>query len=135
MSGDSVDIVKDGSPHPPIYGHQTVGLAAKKLTLLGVGKLTRGVCIRAPGPNDADTGIAGDPNAPRGYRGNRGIVFIGGIAVTANNAEGTGGMPIPPGESITIPCLDPSSLYVVGNVNNIVDGQPGYDDDVAWIGI
>ena len=134
MSG-AVEIVKDGSAHSPIHGHQKVGPAAKKLTLLGQGKLTRGVCIRAPGPNDADTGVNGDPNSPRGYRGNRGIVYVGGIQVTANNAEGTGGMPIAAGESITIPCIDPSTLYVIGTVDDTVDGSPGYDDDVAWIGI
>ncbi len=110
---ETIDIGKEGVDHAPQHGHQAVTNVRKQLTLLGPGAIKKGILIRAPGADDA----AG---------GNSGIVYIGGKKVTANWAEGTGGVPIPPGRSITLPACDPSTLYVI--TDSMVT------QDVAWIG-
>lgn len=68
-----------------------------------------GVLFKAPGIDD-DT-----PNTVP--------IYLGGSTVTANYNASTGGMPLAPGESLTLPLRYVADLYVVSTAN----GQ-----DVAW---
>jgi len=110
---ETVSLGLEGVTHGPQHGHQTVTTVRKRLTLLGAGVLQKGILIRAPGADDA----AG---------GNSGVVYIGGARVTADNSEGTGGFPLPPGRSVDIPECDPSTIWVITD---------GATQDVAWIGL
>jgi hypothetical protein len=92
-----------------VNGHAVVGI---ERTPLGVNHLLlKGVLVRAPGTNDPV------PNtAP---------IWIGGLNVTADSSP-TGGIPIPPGESMFIPIADLSTLFVVSTAEN---------QDIAWMGM
>ena len=116
MSG-SVDIAYDGSLQAPIHGHAVVTTTSSPLAVQGLAtdRITRGILVRAPGPND----LGG---------GNTAIVFVGGPQVTADNNVGTGGIPLPPGTSITIPCRDPNQIYVVAP-------SGATTQDLAWMGV
>ena len=92
-------------------GHKSVGTTRVKLTELDF-TVNKGVLVRCPGTSD--------PVA------NTVPVWIGGSAVTANSAEGTGGIPILPGDSIFIPIDKPNLLWVVSSA---------VSQDVAWLGI
>jgi hypothetical protein len=93
------------------HGHKTVGAAAVKLTDLSF-SFIKGVLLRCPGADDPT------PNTT--------CVWVGGAAVTADSDGGTGGIPIGPGESIVLPVVDPSDLYVVSDAAS---------QDVAWLGV
>lgn len=91
------------------HGHTKVGTEVRKL--LGINlRAERGVLLRTPGATDVSS--------------NTGVVFVGARNVTANHAEGSGGMPLPPGQAVFIPIDDPSGLYVVSNKD---------DQDLAWM--
>ncbi|MEN6406094.1 MAG: hypothetical protein ABFC77_06435 [Thermoguttaceae bacterium] len=70
----------------------------------------KGVLLRTPGSVDPT------PNAV--------CVWVGGACVTADSDGQTGGMPIPPGESLFVPIDDPSRLWVVSTDAN---------QNVAWM--
>jgi hypothetical protein len=113
---ESVDIGREVSDQEPLHGHAVVRITGVPLAPAGIARnrINRGIMVRAPGPSD-DGG------------GNTAIVFVGGSAVTADNAPGTGGVPLPPGASITIPCGDPNKIYVVT--------AAGTPQDVAWMAV
>jgi len=113
---DTVEIGTDSTPNAPVHGHCAVTTTATPLTVSGLapGRITRGILIRAPGAAD----LSG---------GNSAIVFVGGPAVTADNNVGTGGIPLPPGCAIELPCRDPSTVYVI-----VPAGSSS--QDVAWLG-
>jgi hypothetical protein len=92
------------------FGHVPVGTTPRRLTT-GQFKVARGVLLRAPGTRD--------PSA------NTAPIWVGGRGVTADSQD-TGGMPIPPGESVMVPIEDTSLLYVVSTD----EGQ-----DLAWMAI
>ena len=107
----SIETKETSSTKELKHGHTVVGLVAVPLT--GSAEICdRGVLIRAPGVNDPIP--------------NTGLVWIGRRHVTADSDEGTGGVPLEPGANIVIPVEDPSTLYVISNVDN---------QDVAWMGI
>jgi len=93
------------------YGHQTVGLTVRQLVVRSCPCL-KGVLLRTPSTTDPVPNTA--------------CVWVGDSRVTADSDEGTGGMPIPAGESLFIPINDVNQLWVV----SILDGQ-----DVAWMGM
>jgi hypothetical protein len=110
-----VDIGHDGTLQEPIHGHAVVTTTSSALAVSGInpGRITRGILIRAPGPND----VGG---------GNTAVVFLGGSQVTADSNVGTGGVPLPPGASLIVPCRDPSKIFVIA-----VSGT----QDVSWLGV
>ncbi len=85
-------------------GHTFVGLSPIPLTIHT--EANRGVLIRCPGRLDP---------VP-----NTGIVYVGRSAASVL----AHGLPLAPGESITLPVDDPSSLFIVATA----EGQ-----DVAWM--
>lgn len=91
------------------HGHTTVNTVRKLAvgTELPDGNYS-GVLIKAPGPTD-DT-----PNSVP--------VYLGDSNVTADYS-GSGGFPLAPGESVTLPLKYVSDLYVVSTAN----GQ-----DISW---
>jgi len=91
------------------HGHTVAGMTPTQLCA-GF-PCTKGVLIRAPGPDDAV------PN----YR----AVWIGRKHVTADSAPGTGGYPLMPGASIVLPIDDPSQIYIVSDIE---------EQEVSWIG-
>lgn len=91
------------------HGHATVSTSRTQVTGVNF-KTLKGVLIRAPGADDLSNG-------------NTHVVFIGGPSVTANNDPNTGGIPLPPGNSIVIPVEDSGSLWVVST---------GNAQDVSW---
>jgi hypothetical protein len=90
------------------FGHQTVGRARKRLSDDKY-DILKGVLLRAPG--------AGDPAA------NTDPVWVGGAAVTADSGA-SGGMPLPPGESMFLPLEDIRNLWLISTTDN---------QDLAWI--
>ena len=102
------DIENDGSTEEPIHDFVPVTTSRKRLLEGSPAKVTRGVVIRAP-------------------RANTATIFVGGRRVTSDQARGTAGMPIDPGESITIPCRDASKLYVIT--------ASGAEQGAHWLGI
>jgi len=93
------------------HGHAVVGATAAKLTLLDF-PCMKGVLLRAPGADDPV------PNtAP---------IWIGSSAVTADSDPGTGGIPILPGESFSLPIDNPTDAWVVSTAA---------DQDLAWLGV
>jgi hypothetical protein len=93
------------------HGHKAVGVTAVVLTS-NTNKLVKGLLIRAPGDEDPTP--------------NTNVVWVGTKKVTADSNEGTGGMPLPPGESITLPVDDPSKVYVISDAAS---------QEVAWTGV
>lgn len=114
---DPVEIVSDSSDQEPVHGHCPVTTTRRSLLPEGAtlrkGRITRGICVRAPGTQD----ITG---------GNSAVVFVGGSNVTPGNDEQSGGVPLIPGASITLPCRDPSKVFVV---------TPTGTQDVSWVGV
>lgn len=95
----STTLLKETAKHCKFVPPITVGSTA---TALSVGALpdtiAKGLLIKAPGTTD-DT-----PNTES--------VFIGRSSVTADWAA-TGGFPLAPGESITLPIEEVGSLYAI----------------------
>lgn len=94
------------------YGHKAVGTSAVQLTTVGV-DMEKGILLRAPGTGDLI------PNtAP---------VWVGTNAgVTADSNEGSGGMPLIPGASITVPASLAKDLWVISTA---------ISQDIAWMGV
>lgn len=90
-------------------GHTVVGTTAVQLMPDSILTL-KGAVLRCPGASDAS------PNTD--------TIWLGGASVTADNDPKTGGMPILPGQAITIPILDPSELWLVSDAAA---------QDIAWI--
>jgi hypothetical protein len=93
------------------WGHKTVGTTAVQLTTLGF-EFSKGLLIRAPGSNDPTS--------------NTNCIWIGGKGVTADSDAETGGMPLPPGDSINLPVNSPTDVYVISDAAS---------QDVAWMGV
>lgn len=93
------------------HGHQVVTTTKVRLTDLDF-VVNKGVLLRAPGTNDPVPNT--DP------------VWVGSHGVTSDSNEGTGGMPVMPGDAIFIPVDKPMLLWVVTNNS---------DQDIAWMGI
>lgn len=107
----SFEIGKETSPGFN-HGHKTVGTTAVKLTTLAF-SCDRGVLLRCPGSSDPVPNT--DP------------IWVGSSAtVTANINEGTGGIPIPPGEALVIPVDSPDKVWVISTAAS---------QDVAWMGV
>lgn len=94
-----------------VHGHQTAGTTRTRLTDLGF-TVNKGVLLRCPGTNDPVPND--DP------------VWVGGAGVTADSTQGTGGVPIMPGDAMFIPVEQPMLLWVVTNNS---------DQDIAWLGV
>jgi len=86
------------------HGVQSVGTTAAQLTdkKLAEGNF-KGILIKAPGPTD-DT-----PNTNS--------IYVGGKTITANQT-GTGGFPLAPGESISIPIESAEFIYTIATDTN-----------------
>lgn len=94
---NTTDVVKETTKRLA-YGVKAVGTTAGQLTTVKVaGGLFKGILLKCPGASD-DT-----PNTKS--------VFVGGTHVTADQAA-TGGFPLAPGESISLPIDAPDSVYV-----------------------
>lgn len=93
-----VDIVDEVVPEFT-HGYANVGTSEAQLTANAPAEVHKGVLVRAPGSDD-DT-----PNTA--------VVYVGRTGLTANDDNGTGGWPLPPGDSITIPISDPTKLFVI----------------------
>lgn len=48
-------------------------------------------------------------------KNNTGDIWLGGAGVTADAADGTSGVPITPGESLTVPVNDPTAIYAIAD--------------------
>ena len=106
---ETVDVFK--------HGHTPVGTSAVQLTL-GAGKnlsspqgMYKGVKIKCPGSTDTI------PNTVSVYVGNSG-------GVTADHVVASGGFPLAPGESITIPIADATKVWFISSA---------VSQNVAWI--
>lgn len=93
------------------HGHVVVGITPVPLTTLSF-RLDRGLLVRAPGASDPVPNTA--------------VVWVGRAAVAADSSVGRGGMPLAPGEALTLPVDDPSKVYVVSTAAN---------QDLAWMGV
>ncbi len=93
------------------WGHTVVGVTAVRLTSLGF-EFSKGLLLRAPG--------ADDPTP------NTNFIWVGGSGVTADSDTGTGGIPIPPGDSINLPVNDPTEVYVISDAAA---------QEIAWMGV
>lgn len=110
MSGDTV--VKE-SVTGLVHGHKSVGTSVVPLYDFPLTfPANKGVLLRCPGAGDAT------PNTVE--------VWVGGPGVTGDSAEGSGGIPIAPGEALFIPIEEPALLYVVAGAAS---------QDIAWMAI
>lgn len=99
--------VKDTAASPIKHGHKAVGTTAVQLVVKNPQTMYKGVLLRA---DDANT-VA---------------VYVGGASnVTANNAESTGGMPLPAGSSMLVPAEDATDIWLIATASA---------QDIAWIG-
>ena len=87
------------------YGQVTVGVAAVRVVDTDK-SFTRGILLRAAGANDPV------PNTD--------VIWIGNSTVTPS-----AGMPIAPGESLTVPLAQGSNLYAIST---------SADQNLAWLG-
>ena len=93
-----VDIINEVVPEFS-HGNADVGTSEVVLIANAPAETHKGVMVRAPGVND-DT-----PNTA--------VVYVGRSGLTADSDNGTGGWPIPPGETVTIPVTDPETLFTI----------------------
>lgn len=92
------------------HGHVVVGVTRVKVVILEFQGMLKGVLLRASGSGDLP------PNtAP---------IWIGGNGVTADSATTTGGMSLPPGESMFVPMEKIHKLYAISTAA---------DQDLAWM--
>ena len=103
-----MDINKESLGGTLMHGHQTAGTTRRQL-VEGKYEVLKGVLMRAPG--------SGDPTP------NTAPIWVGGKSVTADSSA-TGGMPLPPGESMFLPVDDPTQLWLIPTDDN---------QDIAWI--
>jgi hypothetical protein len=92
-------------------GHKTVGVTSVQLTPQSF-KAEKGILIRAPGATDTV------PNTVP--------VWIAQTSTVTADSTGSGGYPLAPGESVSLPVNDPSELYVISTAA---------DQTIAWMGI
>lgn len=81
------------------HGNADVGTSEAALLTDVTSEVHKGVMLRAPGVGD-DT-----PNTA--------VVYVGRSGLTADGNNGTGGWPIPPGDAVTIPLVDPKKLFTI----------------------
>lgn len=95
---------------PFAFGHTVVGVTRAKAIngSLPDGNFS-GVLIKAPGSED---------DVP-----NTVAIYLGDASVTANYDPDTGGFPLAPGQSITVPLETAEDLYVVSTASS---------QDMAW---
>jgi len=105
-----VEVRETVDPQNLRWGHTVVGATAVQLTALGF-IFSKGLLLRAPGSDD------GTPNTN--------FIWVGGAGVTADSDVATGGIPIPPGDSINLPVNDPSKIYVISDAAS---------QEIAWMG-
>ena len=91
-------------------GHVVVGTTRKRVVAPDFEGMMKGLLVRAPGSGDPT------PNAV--------TVWIGGNGVTADSNMSTGGMPLPPGESMFIPLERLEKLWAISTAA---------DQDLAWL--
>lgn len=103
-----MEITQDAFEGDLLHDCLPVTMVAKPLMEQGPRKLTRGVLIYAP-------------------RTNTQPIFVGGPRVTPNTDRGTAGLPIYPGESVTIPSADLGKVFVITTTN---EGHRAH-----WIGV
>lgn len=94
------------------YGHKVVGTSAARLTTVGVA-MEKGILLRAPGSSDPT------PNTAPVWVGNT-------KGVTADSAVGSGGMPLVPGASMTIPASLAKDIWIISTAGS---------QDIAWMGV
>jgi len=94
----TVDIVNEVVPEFS-HGNADVGTSEAPLLTSVTSEVHKGVMLRAPGAGD-DT-----PNTA--------VVYVGRTRLTADANNDTGGWPIPPGDSVTIPLIDPKKLFTI----------------------
>jgi len=99
--------VKDTAASPIKHGHKAVGVTAVQLLTKSPQTMYKGVLLRADDSNTV-------------------IVYVGGGSnVTADNAESTGGMPLPAGATILVPTEDATNIWLIA---------AAAAQDIAWIG-
>lgn len=81
------------------HGNADVGTSEAVLLTSVHSEVHKGVMLRAPGAGD---------DVP-----NTAVVYVGRTGLTADANNGTGGWPIPPGDAITIPLVDPKKLFTI----------------------
>lgn len=91
-------------------GHTAAGLIRLRAVTPDFEGMLKGVLLRAPGSGDPTPNIA--------------PIWLGGNGVTADSNENTGGMPLPPGESLFIPLERLDRLFVISTAA---------DQDLAWM--
>jgi len=89
------------------HGQTTVGVAIVQVIELANVTFTKGILLRAAGDNDPTP--------------NTNVIWVGGPAVTAND-----GMPLAPGETLSLPLENGSRLYAISTAA---------DQKLAWIGM
>jgi len=92
-------------------GHKTVGTSAVQLTPQSF-KAEKGILIRSPGADDPTPNTA--------------VVWVAQTPNVTADSTGSGGYPLAPGESVSLPVNDPSKLYVISTAA---------DQTIAWMGI
>lgn len=92
-------------------GHKTVGATAVQLTEQSF-QAEKGILLRCPGTDDTVPNT--DP------------VWVAQTPNVTSDSTGTGGFPIAPGESVSLPVNDPSKLYVISTAAA---------QTIAWMGI
>lgn len=91
-------------------GHTVVGVSRVRVVTADFEGMLKGILIRAPG--------SGDPTP------NTASIWVGGNGVTADSSTNSGGMPLPPGESLFIPAERLNKLFVISTAA---------DQDLAWM--
>lgn len=98
---------------PKVIKHGVTTVTASRAPLTDKNfQFIKGILIRAPGADDPTSNTL--------------CVWVGGPAVTADSATDSGGIPLPPGESITLPVDDPTGVYVISTAGS---------QEVAWLGV
>jgi hypothetical protein len=92
-------------------GHKAVGVTAVQLTPQSF-QAEKGILIRAPGTDDPT------PNTVP--------VWIAQTDTVTADSTGSGGYPLAPGESLSLPVNDPSKIYIISSAA---------DQTIAWMGI
>lgn len=92
-------------------GHVTVGQVVTQLMPEGCAKVCHGILLRCPGsadpvPNTACVWVSTNPD------------------ITCDSDPATGGVPIPPGQNISMPVQEPDQVFL----RSTADGQ-----DVAYM--
>ena len=81
------------------HGNADVDTSEAALLTSVHSEVHKGVMLRAPGIDD-DT-----PNTA--------VVYVGRSGLTADDNNNTGGWPIAPGDTVTLPLTDPTKLFTI----------------------